>query len=188
MDSQGTACAMQAPPTNGQKRAKKGGETGPNGEWYPPGAFIATKDLPKRTKDWMSRLPLERPVVVDLSTRTSAAKVAQREVGLVSIATAISEVFTYGEVINEVYIGYLRSRGGGEFVDQLLAWVDLYKSGARLVSIYDHPDLATVEDLVLLAQAGKPMPTGALEKKNAPRVREHIEHVIRASTKRSQEG
>lgn len=187
MDSHGTACATQEHSANGQKRAKKGGETGPNGEWYPPGAFIATKDLPKRTKDWISRLPLERPVVVDLSTRTSAAKVAQREVGLVSIATAISEVFTYGEVINEVYIGYLRSRGGGEFVDQLLAWVDLYKSGARLVSIYDHPDLATVEDLVLLAQAGKPMPMGALEKK-APKVREHIEHVIRASTKRSQEG
>jgi len=187
MDSQGTACAMQDPPTNGQKRAKKGGETGPNGEWYPPGAFIATKDLPKRTKDWMSRLPLERPVVVDLSTRTSAAKVVQRRVGLVSVAVAISEVYTYGEVVNEAYIGYLRSSGGAEFADQLLAWVDLYKLGARLVSIYDHPDLATVEDLVLLAQAGKPMPTGALEKK-APSVREHIEHVIRAFTKRSQEG
>ncbi|CAN7586646.1 hypothetical protein [Acidovorax delafieldii] len=187
MDSQGTVCATQDPPTNGQKRAKKGGETGPNGEWYPPGAFIATKDLPKRTRDWLSRLPLERPVVIELPSRTSAAKVAQREIGLVSIATAISEVFTYGEVINEVYIGYLRSRGGGEFADQLLSWVDLYKSGARLVSIYEHPDLATVEDLVLLAKAGRSMPPGALEKK-APKVREHIEHVMWTSTKRSQEG
>lgn len=107
MNSLGTACASQESPTNGQKRAKKGGETGPNGEWYPPGAFIATKDLPKRTKDWISRLPLERPVVIELSSRSSAAKVTQRQVGLVSIAAAISEVFTYGEVVNEVYIGYL---------------------------------------------------------------------------------
>lgn len=187
MDSHGAACATQEHPASGQKRAKKGGETGPNGEWYPPGAFIATKDLPKRTKDWISRLPLERPVVVELSSRTSAAMVAQRQVGLVSIAAAISEVFTYGEVINEVYLGYLRSRGGGEYADQLLSWVDLYKSGSRLVSIYDHPDLATVEDLVLLAQAGKPMPTGALERK-APKVREHIEDVIRATSKPRQEG
>lgn len=30
-----------------QKRAMKGGEFGPNGEWYKGGAFIATKDNPK---------------------------------------------------------------------------------------------------------------------------------------------
>lgn len=187
MNSHGTACASQENPTNGQKRAKKGGETGPNGEWYPPGAFIAIKDLPKRTKDWISRLPLERPVVIELSSRSSAAKVTQRQVGLVSLAAAISEVFTYGEVVNEVYIGYLRSRGGGEFADKLLTWVDLYKSGERLVSIYEHPDLAMVEDLVLLAQAGMPMPLGALERK-APKVREHIEHLIRTTAKRHPEG
>lgn len=99
MNSHGTACASQENPTNGQKRAKKGGETGPNGEWYPPGAFIATKDLPKRTKDWISRLPLERPVVIELSSRSSAAKVTQRQVGLVSLAAAISEVFTVHETI-----------------------------------------------------------------------------------------
>jgi hypothetical protein len=52
---------------------------------------------------------------------------------------------------------------------------------------FNHPALATVEDLVLLAQAGRPMPTGALERK-APKVREHIEHVIRTTAKRHPEG
>ena len=38
--------------TEGQKRAKIGGEFGANGEWYEGGKFIATKDRPKQKKRW----------------------------------------------------------------------------------------------------------------------------------------
>ncbi len=46
--SKGGGTAAEKPA--GQKRAKKGGEIGPNNEWYPGGAYIATTELKKMAK------------------------------------------------------------------------------------------------------------------------------------------
>ena len=43
----GNTCAKGG---TGQLRAKSGGEVGPNGEWYPGGAFIATTEMPKMAR------------------------------------------------------------------------------------------------------------------------------------------
>lgn len=52
---------------DGQKRAKIGGEFGPNGEWYKGGAFIATTDAPKSAK------PEPRPEDPEAAERRAAA-------------------------------------------------------------------------------------------------------------------
>lgn len=184
METIDAPCVPQEQPQAGQKRAQKGGEVGPNGDWYRAGAFIATKDIPKRTRQWMERRPIDRHVIVELSTRTSGAKLAPRVLGMVPIAPAISDVFTYGEAVNETYVGYLRSRGGGEFADQLLEWVELYKAGTRLVRIEDHPQLACVEDLVMLANAGMPISEKMLAR-FIPKIREHIQHIARVKAEAS---
>jgi hypothetical protein len=58
---------------SGQRRAKRGGEFGPNGEWYEGGKFIATSELTRKSS------PYHRPELSDEEKARRAAEALERD-------------------------------------------------------------------------------------------------------------
>jgi hypothetical protein len=82
-----------------QRRAKSGGETGANGEWYEGGKFIATRDKPKRAarsrqatrkvevEPWKWELPPEegmRPIFKRMGAGVFTGKLEDGQWGLIA--------------------------------------------------------------------------------------------------------
>ncbi len=72
--------------------------------------------------------------------------------------------------------------GHGAYADQLLDWLRLYRSGVRKLSLYEHPAIARVEDIVLLAISGRAIPDTLLEKFE-PKIRTHVQAIVQARSR-----
>jgi hypothetical protein len=160
-----------------QKRAIPGGEFGPNGEWYKGGAFIATKDLPKRMREWIKRTKTDRLVTVELSTRSSRGIQAEGRIGEFPIAPIVINALVYGE-INTAHIAYWRNKGESAHADMLVDMVQKYLAGERWLRVVDYPRLAGMDDVLRLILAGHSVPEESFEAL-APWVRGRLQEMAR---------
>ena len=143
-----------------QKRAANvdgGGEIGPNGEFYRPGAFIATTDLPKKLKDKLKSSAIGKVVV-----EPGVFEVPKP--GQMSLLDKLG-----GTVMNhrngEINYQYLSYRGSTpEEVANYENLVGRWKAGERWVSVTDHPELAGFTDVARLYVAEMNIPDVLLSK------------------------
>lgn len=73
-----------------QKRAKSGGEIGPNGEWYPGGAFIATTDHAKSVRFESRPVDEARLAAGRAEARRIAEWLESRQTALAGIVAALT--------------------------------------------------------------------------------------------------
>lgn len=155
-----TLRAVVGPQVTTQKRAASGGEYGPNGEWYKGGAFIATTDLPKKTKEWIKRANKGGQAIIDFGNVK-----ADKRVGEFPIIRPIANLITREGNLNTRYAEYLLEQGAKqEYVDRLRELVDKFKQGERFAKVTEYPDFADSEDLVRMLVNGQPIPGAALSK------------------------
>lgn len=141
----------------GQARAKAGGEEGPNGEWYPGGAFIATTDLPKKVKDKITKEATGK-------VRVDGFTFAVPEPGKMSILDKLGGTVMNprdGE-INYKYLEYIKA--SAEQVKEYEGIVAQWKGGERWINVNDHPNIAGIKDAARLVAAGQPVPGALLNK------------------------
>lgn len=141
----------------GQARAKAGGEYGPNDDWYPGGAFIATTDMPKRERAKIDRMAANDMEMVDIGGPRQ--KIAPGQIPIVrDVGTAVNRDFS----INETYLD--RAGYDEEHKAQIRAAAARAVKGERLFDIKEFPALARVDDVVRLIAADKPVPGAALDR------------------------
>lgn len=142
-----------------QPRAKAGGEIGPNGDWYPGGAFIATTDLPKLERRKLEKIAGSDTVAVDIGRRE---KISPDQIPIFrEVGAALNRDFT----INEQYLEYLQRHGSDEaYATQLREASKRAQRGERLLDIKEFPALARVSDVARLIVAGQPVPGDALDR------------------------
>jgi len=157
-----------------QKRAAIGGEYGPNGEWYPGGAFIATTDMPKKVKEKITRAAKGTEQV---EPGYGGDKRQVIPAGKLPIVARIMGTFIGPDgVVNESYID--RNGFDKETADQVREAAKRYRDGERLLDVTEFPLLANFTDAARLIDAGLPIP-GDLLGKMPEDVRDNL---IKAST------
>lgn len=151
-----------------QARAKAGGETGPNGEWYPGGAYIATTDMPKRLKEKLKKM------VGDGSVEVARGQREQKNPGFFSpFRNLAGTVMGANGEINEEYLTSTYNNLPAEWVTQAREAVRRWKAGERQLSIAEFPQLANASDLANTITAGEAIPGDVLESK--PWAKEFVE-------------
>lgn len=142
-----------------QKRAAVGGEYGPNGDWYPGGAFIATTEMPKQVRQKLQRLGEGRGVEVEPGKRETPGP------GRMAI-------------YDKLQPGWLYDPRAGDFLRSAQPWRDLdereragyesllsrYRGGERWASVVDHPELASPRDVARMVAAGQAVPGAAMDR------------------------
>lgn len=135
-----------------QKRAKSGGEIGPNGEHYKGGAFIATTEMPKK-------LRIRRDNAAKQGVLVEPGKRSVPEPGKLSIWGATG---TFADArtleVNDQAIAFY-----GHDRDEMASLIGKYKSGERFVSVEDYPHLAKFDDMARMAKANYPIPADSLK-------------------------
>lgn len=134
-----------------QKRAKAGGEIGPNGESYNAGAFIATTDMPKKVKAKIAQAAAGKVVI-------EPGKWGVPNSGELSILDAIGGTyFNHRDgSVNEGFMEY--QRDDEEKRQQVHAAAKAYREGKRLVSVTEFPRLAKYNDIARMMRAEMPIP------------------------------
>jgi hypothetical protein len=149
-----------------QKRAQSGGEIGPNGEWYPGGAFIATTELPKRIKQKYSK-------IASLGEVYEPNKRAVPEPGKLPIYGRMAGTYwnpRTGEV-NEQFMEYQKLTD--EQKQQVRDAAKRYADGERWISVNDAPAIANLSDVARMILAKQPV-AGELVDKWDPEIRDQI--------------
>jgi GNAT superfamily N-acetyltransferase len=161
--------AVVIPGGDSQKRAKPGGELGPNGEWYPGGAFIATTELPKMERAKVERAKTGR-VQVDAKTY------AVPEPGKMSILDKLGGTFMgLDGRFNETFAARQIEDGVPEsYVNTARSLAEKYRGGERWFSVNEHPEFAGPNEAYRLLSANQPVP-GALLDKLHPDVRASLQ-------------
>jgi len=151
----------------GQKRAKVGGEIGPNNEWYPGGAFIATTDLPKMLKRKIDKAAGDKIEI-------EPYKWVVPQPGQMSLMEKLGHVDAnlHTGQVNEQYMDYLKLTS--EQRTKYRGLMERWKSGERFVSINEFPELANFKDMARLISKGHAVPGAALDKLPAD-VREKLQ-------------
>lgn len=106
----------------GQRRAKTGGETGANGEWYEGGKFIANTDRAKGHKvaGRATGRQLVAPGVLEIAPSADLVAIfPQLTAGFFAF-----DGMTFGAVINESALNYFGA-------ERLIALRDLFNAGER---------------------------------------------------------
>lgn len=134
-----------------QKRAKKGGELGPNNEWYEGGAWIATTDMPKKVKKKIKDASIRKVVI-------EPGKYGIPEPGKISILGAIGGTyFNHRDgKINYQFLDY--QRAGNDLRKQVEEAAKKYNEGERFVDIEQFYELSKFDDIARLMEAEKPLP------------------------------
>lgn len=138
-----------------QKRAKIGGEIGPNKEFYKGGAFIATTDMPKKVRQKIDQAAKGK-VQVDGYTW------AVPEPGKMSILDRFGGTMMNprnGE-INYHYLEY--SKATPKEVAMYEEITSKWKAGERWIDVHEYPSLSRLKDVARLVVAGKPVPAEAM--------------------------
>lgn len=141
-----------------QARAAKGGEYGPNGEWYKAGAWIATTEMPKKQREKLEK---------------SAKGTVEIEPGKRVVPDpgklAIYDVLRPGVYLDPRTMelndhGMAYSQFSNDQVKQAGELLDKYKSGERQVPLANYWEFATYKDLARTALAKYPIPDEALSR------------------------
>lgn len=154
----------QASEQPGQKRAAKGGEYGPNGEWYPPGSFIATTEMPKRQRDALKK-------AADKKVQVGQNEWAVPEPGKISIMDAMGPAFGFSREWNEAEGGYtytpeLNAQAMEYYRNDPDTMRDLFNrfaAGEKYVDLDDYGHAANFGDIARAAVAGHPIKPEAMQ-------------------------
>lgn len=142
------------PERSGQRRARIGGEIGPNGEFYKGGAFIATTDLPKRVKE---KITQAAKGVEDFSA-------TEKRVPVVGEIPIYGRVRPYAKGFDTLEI----IPGAGAFYGQnegvLGQLAEAFNRGERTVRAEDYPGIVRQSDIARYIESGTPIPEALLEK------------------------
>lgn len=141
------------------KRASKGGEVGPNGEWYPGGAFIATTEMPKVPKRKLEQDAKGKRNIEPYKWEVPPAG-----------QSAIYHALGPGSSLNprDLTLNYdylvRYQKTPPEIVDQYEQLLERYKKGERYFAPNEAPDLVGWGDLARMSLAGEAIPGEALER------------------------
>ena len=113
-----------------QARAKKGGETGKNGEFYPGGKFLPSTRLPKQTPGSkafrVSKTRIEPGVLVDDRQWEGFRSIWSR----ISLFVIIAD----GKVSRKFPIGHIAIQSHFQSEEEFLSLVQSYNQGERWYS------------------------------------------------------
>jgi hypothetical protein len=140
-----------------QKRAKKGGEYGPNGEWYKGGAWIATTDMPKKQRQKLERIGKTTGIEIEPGVRTEVKG------GMLSIYSTLKPGVAFDPrtmTLNESGMAYMQYTP--EERKQAAELLDRYKKGERQVPLADYWLLSNYSDMARAALAKYPIPDECL--------------------------
>jgi hypothetical protein len=140
----------------GQKRAKVGGEYGPNGEWYEGGRWIATQDIPKKQKEKLRKAASGKVQVEGYQWEVP-------EPGQMAILHNLGGTVLNPRdgSINYNYLEYMKYSADevAEFEEVVRRW----KAGERWIKVTEFPRMARFADLARMQLAGMDVPGRALE-------------------------
>lgn len=146
-----------------QSRARQGGEVGPNGEWYPGGAFIATTEMPKKLKSKLQKMATGRVQVTQYESG-KPTEYAVPEPGKMSILDKMGggqPMDGRDGSINQQFVKY-----NNVAPERVAAWeraAEKYRAGERWADVNEFPELANVIDAARLLAADRPIPGAVLE-------------------------
>jgi len=156
----GNTCASGG----GQARAKAGGEEGPNGEWYPGGAFIATTEMPKAARFKRDQAAKGRKEIEPYKYEVPPAG----ELAIYSnlgpgVALQVSGKDAANWSVNEAY---LRSHQKADdvVVSQAKGMLEKYRTGERYANANQFHQWATYDDVARMAVANMPVAGATLER------------------------
>jgi len=143
---------MDAPDEYDQRRASAGGEVGPNGEWYPGGAWIATTELPKRLKQRLVKM------AGDGTVRVAQGVKEPHKPGFFSpynrlIGTAMGPT----GYVNVAYLDNSYNKLPISFVTQAKEAIARWKAGERQLPMSEFPELINNNDIANTILAGQPV-------------------------------
>jgi hypothetical protein len=143
-----------------QKRAKAGGEYGPNGEWYPGGAFIATTDMPKKVKEKINRAASGREQVEVGFGKDKYDDIKPGEIPIV--ARLYGKGIGPNGYVNETFLD--KQGFSEEAKAQYREASKRFNAGERFLKVTEFPLLANYSDAARLINAGLPVPGDLLSK------------------------
>lgn len=143
-------------PGTTQNRAAAGGEVGPNGEWYPGGAFIATTDMPKQQQR---------------TIQAAASKTAKRGPNDNAVPE-VGQTFVYDRLGPGVYTTMRNGKAelyesaieaAEELRDRYQKLVDIWNGGQRTIDLTKYPQYATRNDIARYVANKQPIPGTLLD-------------------------
>jgi hypothetical protein len=138
----------------GQKRAKAGGEFGPNGEWYEGGTWIARTDMPKKERDRIRRAATGRERI-EVGNVSNAYAVPAA--GKIPIVARLMGTFIGNDgAANEQAMSYYQL--DDEHKAQIREVGKRYASGERYVDVVEFPKIANFADVARMMEAGLAIP------------------------------
>jgi hypothetical protein len=153
----GNTCAK------GQSRAKSGGEIGPNGEWYPGGAFIATTELSKMAKASRDKAASGRKEIEPYKYEVPPA--GQLSIyGNLGPGVALQVNGSKDPANWSINEDYVRKNGGDLGVEQARGMLDRYRKGDRFVPANDFYLMTNYDDIARMAVADIPISGDSLSR------------------------
>jgi hypothetical protein len=138
----------------GQKRAKAGGEVGPNGEWYEGGTWIARTDMPKKEKERLLRAATGREQV---EVGYGSDKWAVPPAGKIPIVSRLlgKSIGPNGGA-NEQMMEYMKF--SEDHKAQTREAARRFAKGDRYLDVSEFPLLANYSDAARMLEDGLPIP------------------------------
>jgi len=153
------AVKATAPGPVSQKRAAAGGEIGPNGEWYPGGAFIATTEMPKKQKEKLQKMAKNNGNVEVRKGTREAIKPGFFSPYKVLAGTAMGP---QGNV-NEAFLANPLGQLSSDRIEQSRGAIARWNAGENQLPISEFPSLANPDAIALAVQSGEAIPGAVLE-------------------------
>lgn len=155
--------------TEGQKRARAGGEIGPNGDWYPGGAFIATTDMPKKLRQKLEKMG-DKPNGIQVANR----EFQQRESGMFSpYQRLVGSAIGPDGRLNEDYLSNSYNKLPAEFVEQVRIFAERFRSGERQFAVNEFPALVDGSTIAQMLLNGEAVPGAVID--SQPWAREMVQ-------------
>ena len=132
-----------------QPRAARGGQFGPNGEWYPAGSFIARTDRPKR-----ERMRYEKKL--NPKVQIAPFEWVQREAGMISPYSNLVGTFMDRDG-NVMEAAMSAQQISGDRDQQIRNAAQRFKDGDRWLPINEFLHIANSNDVVAALKAGVPV-------------------------------
>lgn len=164
-DNCGTgAGGFQEGNTCGQRRAKKGGQVGMNGEFYAGGQFLPSTDMPKKVRADMERIASGKSKVDEGVYETLApGEFAPYEM----IGTFLEKAGLDGDgsllvrASNDTALAYM-GVDTQEKMGQLQSIINRFNAGERKLQIFDYPSFPSAKDIIRALNANLPIPESML--------------------------
>lgn len=164
-DNCGTgAGGFQEGNTCGQRRAKKGGQVGMNGEFYAGGQFLPSTDMPKKVRADMARIASGKSKVDEgvYETLTPGEFAPYEMIGtFLEKAGRDSDGRLQVRASNDTALAYM-GVDTQEKMGQLQSIINRFNAGERKLQIFDYPSFPSAKDIIRALNANLPIPESML--------------------------